>query len=187
MTFLQIRSAKVYLQNVMKFKHHQIIIKKAGSNDFNQILHLLKTAAQTLKDRGIDQWDYWLDPPKERLEWAREGFINGEFYFITFNNEIIGMYRLCTEDLLYWGKQQEPAYYIHSLVTHPKFKGLKIGSYIIKQIEKSALENNISLIRLDCNAANSGLCQYYLDQGFTKVGEKQMKLSLNSLFEKRLS
>ena len=97
------------------------------------------------------------------------------------------MYRLCKEDLLYWGKQQEPAYYIHSLVTHPKFKGLKIGSYIIKQIEKSALENNISLIRLDCNAANSGLCQYYLDQGFTKVGEKQMKLSLNSLFEKRLS
>jgi GNAT superfamily N-acetyltransferase len=164
-----------------------IKIVKSQKDQFNQILHLLKTAAQTLKDRGIDQWDYWLDPPKERLEWAREGFLNDEFYFINFNNEIIGMYRLCEEDLLYWGKQQEPAYYIHSLVIHPKYKGFKIGSYIIKQIEKSALENNICFMRLDCNAANSGLCQYYLDQGFTKVGEKQMKLSLNSLFEKRLN
>ncbi len=170
------------MNNILQY----ITTDKSKEDQFNQILHLLKTAAQNLKDRGIDQWDYWLDPPKERLEWAREGFLNDEFYFITLNNKIIGMYRLCKEDLLYWGKQNESAFYIHSFVIHPQYKGLQIGSYIIKQIEQLALENNIALLRLDCNTTNSGLCQYYINQGFIKVGEKQMKLSLNALFEKRL-
>lgn len=186
MTLSHLRAVKEHLQNVMNNKHQEIIIKKVGSKDFDQILDLLKTAAQSLKDRGIDQWSYWLDPPKERLEWAQQGCINGEFYFITFRNQIIGMYRLCKEDLLYWGEQEKSAYYIHSFVIHPRYKGLQVGRYIIQQIEKQARKDNIRQLRLDCNETNPGLCQYYINQGFEKVGEKQMKHSLNNLYEKIL-
>ncbi|MEN8817661.1 MAG: GNAT family N-acetyltransferase [Nonlabens sp.] len=185
-TLLQREKIEANLLNVMKNKHQEISIKKAVKNDFSKVIELLKIAAQDLKDRGINQWDYWLDPPEERLKWVQEGFLNEEFYFVTFNKQVIGMYRLCEEDLLYWGKQKEPAYYIHSFVVIPEYKGLQIGSYVIDQIENQARENNISLLRLDCNATNPGLCQYYIHQGFVKIGEKQMKLSLNNLYEKTL-
>jgi GNAT superfamily N-acetyltransferase len=170
----------------MKLNRQKINIRKAGGNEFLEILQLLKIATENLQYRGIDQWSYWLDPPKERLDWAGDGFHNEEFFFITLNSQIIGMYRLCKEDLLYWGKQNDAAYYIHSFVIHPKYKGFQLGRYTLQFITEEALKNKISILRLDCNASNKALCQYYLNQGFIKVGEKQMPLSLNSLFEKSL-
>lgn len=170
----------------MKVNWQEINIRNAGENEFVEILQLLKIAAENLQSRGIDQWAYWLDPPKERLEWARDGFRNGEFFFITHDSQIIGMYRLCTEDLLYWGEQDDDAYYIHSFVIHPQYKGLQLGRYTLQLITDQALKNNTFILRLDCNASNMALCRYYLNQGFIQVGERQMSLSLNNLYERRL-
>jgi hypothetical protein len=71
-------------------------------------------------------------------------------------------------------------------VIHPQYKGLQLGCYTIKQMEKQAIKNSIFLLRLDCNAANTALCLYDLNRDFTKVGGKQRVLFLNNLDEKRL-
>jgi hypothetical protein len=104
------RQTKKHLERIRNNRHPEIVITKAGKNEFPEILHLLKIAATNLQSLGIDQWSYWLDPPKERLDWAQKAFDNSEFHFINFNSQMIAMYRLCTEDLLYWGKQEEAAY-----------------------------------------------------------------------------
>ena len=174
------------LNNRMAFHFPKLEISPAGKNQFHEIFNLLKIATIDLKSREINQWSYWLDPPKEKLDWIKNGHQKGEFYFITMDDEILGMYRLSTEDLLYWGKQQQASYFIHSLIVHPKYKGLKIGAYILKEIEYLAQKNDIHLLRLDCDASNKNLCKYYLNQGFVKVNEKQMKLSLNNLYEKKI-
>ncbi|MGJ8684607.1 MAG: GNAT family N-acetyltransferase [Nonlabens sp.] len=162
-------------------------ITAALKDEFPQVLELLKIAASSLQHKGINQWSYWLHPPKEKLEWIQEGIDKNEFYFVKDNSTIIGMYRLMTEDLLYWGKQSSTAYYIHSLVIIPAYSGKQLGTQIIEIIKHQAALNSISFLRLDCDASNLGLCDYYVNQGFQKVGTVQMPLSLNNLYELKVS
>ena len=162
-------------------------LKQASLNELDEALDMLKEAAKSLQSRKINQWEFWLNPPKEKINWVKEGFLNREFYFITQSAEVVGMLRLLDKDHLYWGEELEEAKYIHSLVIKEKYAGKKIGEKVIEIISENALKNSIHILRLDCNAANSKLCNYYEKQGFVKVREKRMPHSLNNLYEKRLN
>jgi ribosomal protein S18 acetylase RimI-like enzyme len=160
-------------------------IQPASSNQIPMALDLLKSAAQNLQLRKINQWSYWLNPPQEKIDWVNAGFQNKEFYFIYVDTQLAGMFRLLENDELYWGKQEEEARYIHSLVIKKEFTGMHIGKKVIEQVIKEMKQNQIFILRLDCDSSNQGLCSYYEKQGFVKVGEKQMPLSLNNLYELR--
>lgn len=165
----------------------KLIYKKAKTTEIDTAFTLFSKAAESLAEKKIDQWSYWLNPPADKIKWVKDGFKNNEFYFVrNEQSQLIGMYRLMKADLLYWGKQEKKARYIHSLVVLKEFSGKNIGFKIIEKIEQEMLTDCISLLRLDCNATNERLCQYYIDLGFVKVGEKQMPLSLNNLYEKEL-
>jgi ribosomal protein S18 acetylase RimI-like enzyme len=168
----------------MKLSIEDFSIRKAQPNQIVVALNLLKIAALDLKNREINQWSYWLDPPQERLQWLSQGFENGEVYFIKAAKRTIAMYRLMEVDLKYWGKQSDPAVYIHSLIVHPDFKGHRLGAQIIGMIHEMALSAGKKFLRLDCNASNQTLCNYYQQLGFKKVGFIQMELSKNALFER---
>ena len=164
----------------MKFE----LVKNA---ELSIVLGLLKESAEFLQSKKLDQWSYWLNPPQERIDWITEGIKQHEFYFVKNESDvIIGMFRLLFEDELYWGKQNDKAGYVHSLVIKSEFKGNGFGNKIMKHIESLLIEKSISLFRLDCVANNQGLCNYYKNLGFKKVGEIQMPLSLNNLYEKTL-
>lgn len=160
-------------------------ILSADSDDLPIIFQFLKNAAFDLKQKGIHQWSYWLDPPTEKKEWVQSGFENHEFYFIEIGSERAGMFRLMETDELYWGVQKDAARYLHSLVVVKEFSGQQIGQQVIQWILAKMKLENISLLRLDCDASNRDLCAYYEKKGFVKVGAKQMPLSLNNLYELR--
>lgn len=160
--------------------------RQAGLSETAIALALLKSAATSLQLKGIDQWSIWLDPPAEKISWVEAGFANGEFYFILIDDRIAGMYRLLTEDELYWGQQDVKAWYVHSLVVLPEFSGQQIGKRVLEQLIKEARTNAIPFFRLDCNAANKALCAYYENLRFKQVGVKQMPHSLNNLYEMQL-
>ncbi|MFM2393795.1 MAG: hypothetical protein RLZZ546_1777 [Bacteroidota bacterium] len=161
--------------------------RQSKNEEIDIALSLLKQAAQKLKDNNINQWAFWLDPPDDKIDWIKKGFENNEFFFVeTDHKEIVAMFRLSEKDEMYWGNQNDDAYYIHSLVVDKNFSGKKIGIQIIQLIESLLLDKGIFKLRLDCNASNLVLCNYYEMQGFVKVGEKQMPHSLNNLFEKSL-
>lgn len=162
-------------------------LNQVQPSEANVVLEMLKDSAKDLKDKGLDQWGYWINPPKERIDWIHAGVLNGEFFFVLSEQDrIMAMYRLLFEDELYWGKQKEKAGYVHSLVVKKEFQGQHLGTTIMKKIESFLVAQHISLFRLDCVSSNSGLCRYYERLGFKKVGEKQMPLSLNNLYEKAL-
>lgn len=160
--------------------------RQAQIDETKTALALLKSAAKTLQSKNIDQWTFWLDPTHEKIKWIEDGFANNEFFFIVSNEQIIGMFRLLNNDSLYWGTQNDNARYIHSLVIDEKFSGNQIGKSVVDKITLDTINNGIFILRLDCNASNDKLCQYYEKQGFTKVGEIQMPHSLNNLYEKQL-
>ena len=164
----------------------ELVLHKLSQAQKAIVLDMLRAAALALKDQGISQWEYWLDPPESKLKWLEEGIVQGQFYLVQKESEKVGIVRIMEEDLLYWGKQDVSALYIHSLVILPKWKGLGFGSKVIDQIASIASEKNITRLRLDCVSNNQKLCQYYQNLDFQKVGTVQMPLSENTLFEKIL-
>lgn len=165
----------------MELIHHQ-----AQPEDLVLGLSFLKEAAEAIKAKGLEQWNIWLDPVPEKIQWVEEGFKNHEFYFVkNADGQRIGMYRLSRIDLLYWGELNDNAAYVHSLVVRKGFAGKDLGKTIIKDIQNCLVSEGTFLLRLDCNAGNAWLCAYYEQQGFVKVGQKQTH-SLNNLYEKHL-
>jgi ribosomal protein S18 acetylase RimI-like enzyme len=158
-------------------------LRKASLSELQVAFELLKHAAERLNAKGLKQWGYWMNPPQEKIAWVEEGFKNGEFFFILIDDHIAGMYRLLTEDKLYWGAQETSAWYIHSLVVKTGYTGKGIGEQVILRVKEDCMKLNIQYLRLDCDAENVGLCNYYEQQGFKIVGQKQMPLSLNNLYE----
>ncbi len=166
----------------MDFIFNQIEIK-----DKNIVLELFKKTAEKINKMNIDHWQYWKNPPLEKIKWVEEGIANNEFFFIsTPNKENLGMVRILEEDLLYWGKQRSKARYIHSLVIKEEFNGKGIGTKVINKIGERAKREGYNFLRLDADSKNSKLCGYYEKIGFKKVGIKTLPLSVNTLYEKEL-
>lgn len=160
--------------------------RQALENEINTALLMLKEAAKRLQSKNINQWEYWLSPSQEKINWIKEGFQKKEFYFIVQADEIIGMFRLLDEDDFFWGKEPGKAKYIHSFVIKTAYSGDKIGERVIERIGKNAINENVFILRLDCNSTNSKLCEYYEHQGFVKIRQKLTPNTLNNLYEKKL-
>jgi len=164
-----------------------IVFKPIASGDKGRVLDLFKEAAEKINKMNIDHWQYWKNPPIEKIKWVEEGIQNKEFFFIELlNGENLGMVRILNEDLLYWGKQNEKAKYIHSLVIKEKFNGQGIGSMVIQKVEHLAKAENCTYLRLDADSKNPKLPAYYENLGFKKVGTQKLPLSVYTLFEKEL-
>lgn len=163
------------------------ILRQGKLNESDKAFELLKSASKKLEKKGIKQWNYWQDPPPEKVKWVEEGFSNDEFYFIENNNgELMGMVRILEKDLTYWGKMNDKSKYVHSLIVDEKFSGNSLGSLVIKKIERDAKAQNFDYLRLDCDSTNGKLCTYYENQGFIKVGQKKLPLGVYNLYEKEL-
>lgn len=152
-------------------------------------LELFRKTSLSLKARNLTQWSYWADPPEEKVQWVREGFQQGEFFFVHDGaGTFLGMFRLLTIDELYWDeKGRDPsARYVHSLVINPDHSGKGIGSLILSEIIEILRREGVKSLRLDCDSSNSRLCRYYEEQGFMQVGKKVTPYSVNNLYEMKL-
>ncbi len=164
-----------------------ILFEPVGTQDKPKVLQLFKRAAEKINRMNIDHWQYWMDPPIEKIKWVEAGIENKEFFFLQNSaGENLGMVRIMDEDWLYWGKQPEKSKYIHSLVVSDQYSGKGIGTKIIQQIAENAKEEKCKYLRLDADAKNSKLCHYYEKIGFNKVGTKELPISTYNLYEKEL-
>lgn len=163
-----------------------IIFKKASHSELPDALKFFKLASLALQEKKVNQWDYWQNPPKDKIDWVQEGFENNEFYFVfDLSGNKIAMFRLLETDTLYWEEKglENDVRYVHSLVVLPSYGGKGVGKAVMLKIIEQLKQENIKKFRLDCNASNLRLCQYYESYGFQKVGEKITKYSVNNLYE----
>lgn len=156
-------------------------------NNKDVVLSLFKEAAIKIAKMNVDHWQYWKNPPLEKIKWVEEGIENKEFYFIkNTDNETIGMVRILEEDLLYWGKQEDKSLYIHSLVVREQFNKKGLGKIILNKVESLAQQKQYKYLRLDAVSTNIKLCKYYEKQGFNKVGTKELKDTVNNLYQREV-
>lgn len=166
----------------------QLTFKSITRKDQHEVINMFQAAADKINRMNIDHWQYWNNPPSEKIKWVREGIANNEYFFVqNSEKETLGMVRILDEDLMYWGEQSEKAKYIHSLVVKEKFNGKGIGIEILNSVAKDAKNQDCKYLRLDADSTNPKLCNYYEKQGFKKVGTKKLTISTYNLYQKKLT
>ena len=124
------------------------------------VFNLLTAAAKTLAKKKVNQWQYWQNPPIEKVKWVEDGIEKKEYFFIeNFNRQIMGVVRVANNDLIYWGEMNDKAKYIHSLIIHKGFSGHGLGIKVVDKIKEEAILNNVEYLRLDCDCTNKKLCK----------------------------
>jgi N-acetylglutamate synthase-like GNAT family acetyltransferase len=165
---------------------NEIVFQRAGRNDLTEILRLLKEAALWLNMKNINYWKVWINPPEKYITWIKTGFERKEFYLVKQGESIIGCFKLSENDEVFWGKQDSPAYYIHSFTIDRKLNGKKLGIKVMQNIENKCRESNKKYLRLDCSSTVSVLKQYYENLGFCAVGETIVHGEKLTLYEKEI-
>lgn len=161
-------------------------IRQAKTEELATALALFKEAALKLQTKGINQWQHWLNPTPQYIEWVQAGFDENQYFFVEKQGKLAGMFRLMYHDDEYWGQQTDAAAYLHSLVTKTGFEGQHIGTKVLALVENNLREKGINYFRLDCKADNEQLCQYYTRQGFQPIRKQAVTHYIVQLFEKKL-
>lgn len=146
-------------------------IKQVNENELNKVLNILKDAAEWLKNKNIDYWQNWHDPPQNHINWIHNGLKKNQFYFVHENDSFLGMFRLQYQDEMFWGEKNDKSGYIHSFTTNRKLSNKEIGYKILNKIEKDLKSDGYNYIRLDCGIHLQKLCNYYINYGFKEVGK----------------
>jgi N-acetylglutamate synthase-like GNAT family acetyltransferase len=165
---------------------NEIVFQSAGGNDLPTILRLLKEAALWLKLKNINYWQVWINPPDKYINWIKTGFERKEFYLVKQGESTIGCFKLSMNDEVFWGKQDSPAYYIHSFTIDRKLNGQNLGIKVMQNIENKCRESGKKYLRLDCSSNVSALKQYYENFGFYAVGETIVQGEKLTLYEKEI-
>jgi predicted GNAT family N-acyltransferase len=169
-----------------KYSMDEIVFQRAGGSDLSEILRLVKEAALWLKMKNINYWQDWINPPEKFINWIKIGFERNEFYLMKQGISIIGCFRLSGNDEVFWGKQDSPAYYIHSFTIDRKLNGKNLGIKVIQKLGNICKESRKKYLRLDCSSTVSALKQYYEELGFSSVGETIVHGEILTLYEKEI-
>jgi GNAT superfamily N-acetyltransferase len=155
--------------------------------DLDEVINMFQAAAKKISRLQIDHWQYWKNPPSDKVQWVKEGLANQEYHYVKNNEgDTVGMLRILDEDLMYWGAQQEKAKYVHSLVVKEAYNGQDLGQQILKQVADLARLDQCRYLRLDADSKNPKLCQYYENMGFKQVGSTTQRISTYNLYQKEV-
>lgn len=99
---------------------------------------------------------------------------------IIIDNKIACIFAITFEDALIWKeKSNEPAIYIHRIVTNPVFRGNNQVKIIIDWATEFCKSNDKQFIRMDTWGDNHKLIEYYQSCGFSFLGLTTLTKSNN--------
>ena len=163
--------------------------RRARLQDVESIMTLVQRRIDWMNAVGLHQWnetDYFGRYP--RAYWERN---IGYFLIGEEQGCVVVAIALYTEDVRwtrdgeYTGSTSGSAYYLHHFVTDPATRG--VGREMMLYVERYALEQGITLLRLDSAVGNQALERYYTNLGYTACGTCHDQLYQGVLREKRLN
>ncbi|WP_096186497.1 GNAT family N-acetyltransferase [Evansella halocellulosilytica] len=142
-------------------------IRKATAEDTDDIIALLVNAANWIKTKGFDQWDYYLTDLEKNKQEIVDSIEHQASYVLKDRMLTIATVTLegrANEwDDEIWGEEakQPNVIYLHRLVVHREYAGQNLGSKIINWSKKYVKNKGYSCIRFDCIGSNEKLNEYY--------------------------
>jgi GNAT superfamily N-acetyltransferase len=154
-------------------------IRRAMPGDMEAVLRLYGSAAGWLQqEKNTNQWARpWPDETAMNARVAK-GISDGLTWMVEDNGVLVGTIT-CRErgtDYLWTPDElSEPAVYVSRLIVGRRYAGQGIGAALIDwAAERASREWGAKWLRVDVWTTNSGLHQYYKNQGFTHLRTKEV-------------
>lgn len=90
---------------------------------------------------------------------------NTSYYFVVFNDEIIGNFRFLWDENLK-GLSDQKQVKLHRLYVHQKLQGKGIGKKLVSWLEKKAQQKGYEILWMDTMDAQPQAFQFYKKQGY---------------------
>ena len=165
-------------------------IRKAKTNELNQIMEVYHSCVKGMTDLGIDQWDESY-PNREVIEKDLE---IGDYYVGIINDEIVSGIKIDTkQDPTYltinWQDKTNNFMVVHRLCAKTSVWSKGIGKQMMEFAENLALENKHISMRLDTYINNPKAIAFYKRIGYKQLGHINLKphKDIYYCFEKMLS
>lgn len=165
----------------------RLTIVRAASADYNDVMAILREAADWLSARGIHQWYHWY---MDAGEWVlRERLEHHEVYMFRRENSPVGTLTIQWSDPEVWGERgiDGQAGYIHGMAIARSAAGMRVGERMLEWAVTTIGARGLPFARLDAMASNAPLCSYYEQHGFLPVGTALLPgIFTTRLFEREL-
>ncbi|MFF2911314.1 GNAT family N-acetyltransferase [Paenibacillus sp. NPDC057934] len=150
-----------------KASQDPIRVERVGVDRTEDILRMLKAAAQWMVDNGIRQWS-----PDQFTAKEIAGYFDEREVYLALDGETpVGLFTLQFSDPQYWGNKNNDAFaYLHRLTVAGPYRGSGLGEQMIMFAAKQALRLGHKGLRLDTVAHNVKLNRYYQSLGFRYQG-----------------
>jgi ribosomal protein S18 acetylase RimI-like enzyme len=161
------------------------IFKNAVIEDVEMIWELINKRIKWMDNNNIVQWNKtgYLDSyPRSYFE---EKVLSDQLYVLKEEKttRVLGAVVLLEQDNR-WGADGLNSYYVHNLVSDPDVAGM--GEKIMHFCEMTAIADGKDKIRLDCQASNKKLIEYYQRLGFKYAGTVKEGSYCGNKLEKKL-
>ncbi len=144
----------------------QCAVRLASRDDVAAVVDLRDAAARWLLGRGIEQWR----PGELPMGWFERLVEVRSVWLVQCKDELVAMVTITWDDIAVWGRRDDAAGYIHTLVVDRRFSGARLGRAVLGWAERQIASAGRMLARLDCVRANPKLRSYYEDAGYGQVG-----------------
>lgn len=167
-------------------------MERATGADAAAILALRDSLAHWQIKRGIDQWRPGEISPDNIAIQANAGL-----WFVIRDPadpaDLIATAQVMNSDTRFWGIERGgdgTAGYLHGLMVRRTHAGQGLGAQILEWFEQFVLEAGRTVARLDCQARNATLRNYYRRHGYHECGVNEFGSETGMapvcLFEKHL-
>jgi RimJ/RimL family protein N-acetyltransferase len=140
-------------------------IENAEREDIKIILELYDKAIEFQKTVFDKPW-LGFD-----VEFVNREIQEGRLWKITEAGLIANIFSVTYSDPMLWlGKSDDPAMYIHRIVTNPDFRGRGYVPAITEWAKSHARKKGLQFVRMDTWSDNQKLLDYYQNCGFKFLG-----------------
>ncbi len=140
-------------------------IINSNTTDIETIFDLYDAAVAFQKTK-FDK--HWLDFDRDMV---LHEIAEGRQWKIMEGDDVACIFAIAYDDPFIWKeKNEDPAIYIHRIVTNPSYRGRAYVKQIIAWAKEHALQTNKKFIRMDTWGDNEALINYYTKCGFDYLG-----------------
>lgn len=148
------------------------MIRKGRLSDIEAIMQLTKSCAKHMISNGIYQWNEHYP--------NKEAFINDvtrdELYVLEVDGEIAGTVVISTfmdeeYKVVEWLTKNENNIYVHRLAVHPEHQSKGYAKQLMTFVEKFAVDNDYTSIRLDTFSQNKKNQKFYELRSYKQLGD----------------
>jgi len=143
-------------------------VRQAHGSDAASLIAIMDDATRYKVERGDLAWG----PHGDSARRVVRAIERGEMHVVSHAGQNIGTACIQWDDEPYWGAQLPVAGYLHGLAIKNGFHGVGIGSWVMDWVQRHVSAQGRGWLRLDCAAGNPGLCRYYEQRGFVRVGQQ---------------